>query len=64
MRETVALTGMILTASPMKEYDRRVEILTRERGRISAFAQGARKVGSALSIDKLSQIRYVCYDET
>jgi len=49
MRETVALTGMILTASPMKEYDRRVEILTRERGRISAFAQGARKVGSALS---------------
>ncbi len=48
MRETVALTGMVLTASPMKEYDRRVEILTRERGRISAFAQGARKVGSAL----------------
>lgn len=49
MRETVTLTGMILTASPMKEYDRRVEILTRERGRISAFAQGARKVNSALS---------------
>lgn len=49
MRETVTLTGMVLTASPMKEYDRRVEILTRERGRISAFAQGARKAGSALS---------------
>lgn len=49
MRETAAFTGMVLTASPMKEYDRRVELLTRERGRISAFAQGARKVGSALS---------------
>lgn len=49
MRETVTVTGMLLTASPMKEYDRRVEILTRERGRISAFAQGARKAGSALS---------------
>lgn len=49
MRETVTLTGMIITATPMKEYDRRVEILTRERGRISAFAQGARKAGSALS---------------
>lgn len=49
MRETVTLTGIVLTAAPMKEYDRRVEILTKERGRISAFAQGARKAGSALS---------------
>lgn len=49
MRETVTLTGMILVASPMKEYDKRIEILTRERGRISAFAQGARKPNSALS---------------
>lgn len=49
MRETVTLTGMVLTASSMKDYDRRIELLTRERGRISAFAQGARKAGSALS---------------
>lgn len=49
MRETVTLTGMVITASPMKEYDRRIELLTRERGRISAFAQGARKGNSALS---------------
>lgn len=43
------MTGMILQVSPMKEYDRRIEILTKERGRISAFAQGARRANSALS---------------
>lgn len=49
MRETVTLTGIVLIASPIKEYDRRIELLTKERGKISAFAQGARKAGSALS---------------
>lgn len=49
MRETITVTGMIIQSSPIKEYDRRVELLTKERGRISAFAQGARKPNSALS---------------
>ena len=49
MGTTVTVTGMILKAAPLKEYDRRVELLTLERGRISAFAKGARKAGSALS---------------
>lgn len=49
MRENITMTGMIIQSSPIREYDRRVELLTRERGRISAFAQGARRPNSALS---------------
>ena len=48
MAEKVTFTGMVLIASPMKEYDKRIEVLTKERGRISAFARGARKPNSVL----------------
>ena len=37
---------MVLTSVPAGEYDKRVEILTKERGRISGFARGARRPGS------------------
>ena len=37
---------MVLISVPAGEYDRRVEILTKERGRISGFARGARRPGS------------------
>lgn len=48
IQDFVNFTGIVIKSEPIGEYDRRVVLLTKERGKISAFARGARRAGNRL----------------
>lgn len=47
MNGLIEVMGMIIKVMPVGEWDKRITILTRERGKLSAFARGARRTGNS-----------------
>lgn len=48
MRDFVELTGIVIKSMPIGDFDRRVTIFTKERGKIYAFAKGARRINNQM----------------
>lgn len=48
MNEELEVHGIILANAPVRDFDKRLTLLTRERGKMTVWAPGAKRPGSSL----------------
>jgi len=46
MKEELEVHGLVLASQPVREFDKRLTLLTREAGKLTVWASGAKKPGS------------------
>ena len=48
MADQVKVMGMVIASSPIGDHDKRIVLLTKEKGKISAFVRGVKRPGNHL----------------
>ena len=48
MQELLDVQGIVIKVESVDEYDKKVTLITKEKGRIVAYAKGARRTGNKL----------------